>query len=128
MITVKRAQVKEKGVQITAGSGWGNLEPTWTMVMAYKKRKITEAQYLAEYKSRLQRVSRATLKRLISAAEDDKLTITCYCRDGQFCHTYYILKWLSEHPVLGKYFEVDEDQREFVEGCDWEGRCWERHF
>lgn len=133
---LSRAQVKQDGYAITAGQEsklpWplGALCPRWSLVKGYKAGKIDIPEYLARYLQQLN--SKLGAKELAAIYELGDLTFLCYCRDGQFCHTYYAIKWLvdrtdsirEQHPSWDKGFKASDILEDFVGGLDWAGECW----
>jgi hypothetical protein len=101
------------------------------MVKGYKDGTLSIPEYLDQYLERLNRS--LGVKELAAIYDLGDITLTCYCRDTTFCHTYYAIKWLvdktdsiaGQHPDWDRGFQAHPDIALFVDGLDWEGRCWE---
>ena len=102
MVKLTRAQIRPgvKGVDVTVKSAVGfarSFAPTWKMVMGYKNRTLTEAQYTEQYMKILDAVSVEAWRWLYAqAAEGGEVVLLCFCRDGQFCHTYLIIDYACQ--------------------------------
>lgn len=109
MIILRRGQVgKELGLDITvkSSSGFGRMfAPTWNMVLGLKKEKgdtrwpnikpITQAQYVEMYVDILDNISPEFWERLqIIGQQVGEITFLCYCKDGDFCHTYLLRDYM----------------------------------
>lgn len=101
--------------------------PTWGMVKEFKAGTLSIPAYLKQYHERLRRVDRQDVVKLYEFGKQHggELTVTCFCRPTSFCHSYYAILWLVSHPQYSAGFEIHPDLVEFVEGLDWEGKCWE---
>jgi len=88
---------------------------------------ISVPLYIESYRRQLASLSEPRWKWLYKRGEasDYRLNLLCYCSDGRLCHTYYAIKYATEHERWSKGFEAHEDLVEFVEGLDWEGTIWE---
>jgi hypothetical protein len=99
------------------------------MVTGYRNDTISIGDYLYEYKQRLDWLKAEWVQRIYNHVRDDwqgELTFLCFCRDISFCHTYYAINYLVEHPRWSKGFIAHPDLAEFVEGLDWDGQVWRR--
>ena len=100
-VTIKRAQMSSRvsGVDITVKSAIGfarRFAPTWNMVMGYKNKSVTETQYSVQYRRILDNVPPEAWTWLGKQAVNGVLTVKCFCRDGQFCHTYLLAAYMAE--------------------------------
>jgi uncharacterized protein YeaO (DUF488 family) len=101
MVKLSRAQIRHgvRGVDVTVKSAMGfarPFAPTWKMVMGYKNGTLSEAQYTEQYLKILDAVSVEAWRWLYAQAMKDEVTLLCYCRDGQFCHTNLIIQFATE--------------------------------
>ncbi len=102
MVKLSRAQIRPgvKGVDVTVKSAKGfarSFAPSWRMVMGYKNGTLTEAQYTEQYVRILGAVSVEAWRWLYAqATESGEVTLLCYCRDEQFCHTNLIIQFATE--------------------------------
>lgn len=81
------------------------LAPTWTMVLGYKDKSVSEELYSQQYGDILSNVSHDLLSAFKRAEFDKKVTdvvVTCYCGKGVFCHRHLTARWLSQ--TLGLEF------------------------
>jgi len=80
----------DKGIDITVkGNPNHVLAPTWDMVMAFKKGKITWEQYRERYLQLLSERYKTRRKEfidLIEQARKEDVVLLCYCKDERFCH------------------------------------------
>lgn len=86
--------------------------PTWALVLDHKAGRITNEEYAARYLKLLEdrynddpwtRTAVAYLHQY-GRSRNDRAVLLCYCRDGVFCHTHLLMKWLIErHPDLFDY-------------------------
>jgi uncharacterized protein YeaO (DUF488 family) len=108
VVKVTRAQIhKARGVDVTAKSASREaivFSPNWALVMGYKQGQINMAEYKIRYLSALhQIVGPHDIWWLYDQAVEGVLTLLCYCRDQDFCHTYLLMDWLVEnYPELFK--------------------------
>lgn len=94
MKAVRRAQIgRRSGIDVTVKAGL-LVSPTWTYVMGYKNGRISAQQYTNWYLKRLEDSSEAIIAWAIELP--DEITFLCYCRDGDFCHTYILARWLAK--------------------------------
>lgn len=138
-VVLDRSQIR-KGVlyshelRVTAGDDTPALArpfaPSWTMVMGYKRKQITISQYLAQYKAQLEKVGVTAHRRLyeFGVASGGRITFLCFCRDIAFCHTHHLIQHIVGHDLYSKGFTVHPDMVEWIEGLDWEGECWIKHY
>lgn len=104
MIVLKRAQIGFKaGVDITVKSATGlamSFAPTWQMVTDIKARRITQAQYVQQYRQILDLAPDAAWSWLWQQAVGGELTLLCYCADAnwdgspKFCHTHVLIDYM----------------------------------
>ncbi len=86
-------------LDITVKSGDKVFAPTWDLVMAYKKGRISEAQYREHY-FRLMRTSyREHKARWLEVLAMPVVTLCCFCRPGEFCHRTILAELLA---IVGK--------------------------
>ena len=84
-------------VTVKSAKGYARaFSPTWSMVMDYKNGTLTEAQYTAQYMKILNAVSVEAWRWLYTQAVNGEVVLLCFCRDGQFCHTNFILQYAVE--------------------------------
>jgi uncharacterized protein YeaO (DUF488 family) len=108
MVKVQRGQLKiTKGVDVTVKSACPQAKPfapTWGLVMGFIEDKITMAEYNTRYRAILPaRVRLKDVQWLHDQAIDGVLTVQCYCRDQDFCHTHILVDWLVEtYPQMFK--------------------------
>lgn len=107
MCILSRAPLRRgsKGLDITVKSSTGLCRffaPTWDMVMGIKNHTITEAEYQRRYLERLQKIPTKIIKDL---AFTDR-TFLCYCNNGEFCHTYILIRYLITN--FPQWFTTDE--------------------
>jgi uncharacterized protein YeaO (DUF488 family) len=80
----------DKGIDITVkGNPNHVLAPTWDMVMAFKKGKITWDYYRRKYLNLLIERYKTRKKEFIDLIEQAKvkdIVLLCYCKDERFCH------------------------------------------
>ena len=105
MVKLTRAQIRPgvEGVDVTVKSAKGfarSFAPGWNMVMGYKRGMFTEAQYTERYMKILDAVSVEAWRWLYAQAVNGEVTLLCYCRDGQFCHTYLLIDYaVKKYPT-----------------------------
>jgi predicted NAD-dependent protein-ADP-ribosyltransferase YbiA (DUF1768 family) len=111
MVTITRSQlhhphlpgINAGGVlDITVKSARGQaskLAPTWSLVSQYKSGKISARQYCDVYIAQLSKLSEeGYFEKLAKWAEPHgKLELCCYCKDGEFCHTYIVADYICAH-------------------------------
>ncbi len=98
MVKLTRAPIRPgvKGVDVTVKSAKGfarSFAPNWKMVMGYKNRTLTEAQYTEQYRKILDAVSVEAWSWLYAQAVNGEIVLLCFCRNGQFCHTYLLIDY-----------------------------------
>lgn len=126
MVRLHRAQIHSRqrppgslgplGVDITMKSAvsWARaFAPTWGMVLGSKNYHaqqrgeaikyrdhppLSEAAYEAAYAQLLERVPHETWRSLwqLAQAQGGALTLLCYCRPGEFCHTHTMIAWMVQ--------------------------------
>ncbi len=110
-ITITTAQIGKvplgpTTIDITVKAKNSLFAPTWDMVMAYKNGKMSEAVYSEMYK-KMMRWSYITHKKewhdTITNAIGSTLTLTCYCKPGDFCHRILLQKYLTDVAVSMGY-------------------------
>lgn len=107
MSILRRAQLKRgvEGLDITVKSSKGLCRffaPTWDIVMGVKNNTITQAEYQRRYLEKLEKVP----SRVIRDLSLKDRTFLCYCRNGEFCHTYILIRFLiTNYP---QWFTTDE--------------------
>lgn len=68
--------------------------PTWEMVMGYKKRTMSQEEYVKRYREKMRKSlvnSREKWDKLLSRP---RVTLLCYCHTGEFCHRYLLAAML----------------------------------
>jgi len=91
------SRIGQAGVDITVKSAQGGARlcaPTWNMVMGYKNKKVSEAEYTRQYLAILAKNEGQIVS--FFAAMDGDITLLCYCRAGEFCHRVLLARWLEE--------------------------------
>lgn len=100
MTRLDRAQIRrgQHGLDTTVKSstGLGRLfAPTWDMVMGHKQKRVSDAEYTAQYLRILDRVPASAWDQL---AAQPIQTVLCYCSDlAPFCHTHLLIAYAVEH-------------------------------
>ena len=100
-VVIRRAQIRrgQAGVDITVKSAKDYARafaPTWGMVMNHKNHVITDAQYTVAYRRILDKVPYKAWVWLAQQGVNGEVTVLCYCRNGQFCHTYLLAQYAAE--------------------------------
>ena len=99
MVRIKRAKIGTvAGIDVTVSSAKGvarKFAPTRNMVTFFKRGTLSRASYAKEYNAILDKVPASTWAWLGSFGKE--VTILCYCKDGQFCHTYLLAAYAAEH-------------------------------
>ncbi len=81
-ITIINASVK-------SGHRW--LAPTWGLLMAYKRKEITEEEYTQKFQE-LMRYRYRRYRNLFEAmAKREHVAFGCYCKAGEFCHRHLLI-------------------------------------
>ena len=75
--------------------------PSWDMVTRYKNGKITEKQYIEEYKIRMIKSCANNHEAWDWLLSQDEVTLVCFCKAGAFCHRKLLAKMLIQ---LGAIF------------------------
>jgi uncharacterized protein YeaO (DUF488 family) len=101
MVKLRRAQISGRvpGVDVTVKLARPEAKafaPTWGMVMDYKNGATTMAQYTVAYQLIVDQVTREQAEWLHSKSINSTVTLLCYCRDGDFCHTYLLMDMLPK--------------------------------
>ena len=94
-----------------SGTGLGRLfAPGWNMVMGHKNGTISDTSYTKLYRCVYDDAFRQTpglLAALQKHAAGEHITFTCYCKDGDFCHTHLLMRWLiNDFPRAFRYAGV----------------------
>jgi len=77
--------------------------PTWSMVMDFKNKKITEEDYRNLYIPMAERsIKNARLMEKLGERFLNKIVLVCFCRSNSFCHRFILAKLLEENN-FGKY-------------------------
>ena len=100
VIKVKRAQIRSDkkylgAVNITV-KAQTPFSPNWSMVIGHKHGILSDEQYTQLYNEILDAAKDSDYRRLFEKAENNTLTLLCYCRDDWFCHTHLLIKRLKE--------------------------------
>lgn len=81
----------------TIKSGYSLFAPTWDMVLGHKQGSLSDAEYSKLYRDLL---TNSWLKRreewMNFLKDDDIYALACYCKPGQFCHRYLLIKFLEK--------------------------------
>ena len=105
-------------VNTTWLSGWGAgkaFAPSRDMVRAYQRGLVTEFEFAQRYYAKLDLLSRENWEELYhEAVKPRMLTVLCYCRDGQFCHTHLMIEYMVEY-----YPDMFQDMRKFRYPLPW---------
>ncbi len=73
---------------------YGPLCPQWSLVMAYKDKRISDPEYVREYaESVLHKLDPAAVYRELGP----NAVLLCWERPESFCHRHLVAKWLSGH-------------------------------
>jgi len=89
-----RAQIgKSNGIDTTVRAGIPYVSPTWKWVLGHKNGSVTSEEYKEWYVNRLDEHREEVLEWVSKLKPDD--IFLCYCRDGDFCHTYLLIEWLE---------------------------------
>lgn len=99
MITLRRASLgRANGVDITVANAKGFARffaPTWDMVLGVKHGRMSPEEYTRRYLKILRaNRNKEAWKWLRDQAVDGTLTFLCFCRDGEFCHTYLLIDYM----------------------------------
>lgn len=72
------------------------LAPPIEMVMALKRKEITEKEYALRYLEQLSGIDAAALVKGWEkhAWFDGEVTLLCWCASGAFCHRLIVASWL----------------------------------
>ncbi len=105
LFTASNQNAKEVGkgvvIDITVKSGIPMFAPTWDMVMMVKsaedKKGALKAQelYVAAYKNLMRLSYHNNKESWLEVLTEPVVTITCYCRPGQFCHRHELIPYLQ---------------------------------
>jgi len=101
-VILTRSQINRNsiGVDTTVKLSKGiarRFAPTWTMVMGHKNKTITDQEYIEQYNVILDSLLHSDWEWLYDQAIDGKVNLLCFCRGGNFCHTYLIAEYAEKH-------------------------------
>ena len=109
LVTLKRAQIGSPqtryasiplDITVKSATGWARaFAPTWKIVMEHKHGKIDDAGYTREYRDILKAIDPRVVFQLFDLGQtspDKIVTLLCFCRDGQFCHTHLAVDYLVD--------------------------------
>ena len=99
MLTVRTGRINSKRqdvLDITIKSGKKIFAPTWNMVWDYKKGRITKAEYTRQYYELMRKSYKEHRSEWEALLSQESVTLTCYCRAGEFCHRILLAKILEE--------------------------------
>jgi len=123
-IRLKRGRIRSgrsSGVDVTVKSAtidWARaLAPTWDMVSGHKSGSLSDAEYVQQYRSILERaLSHGVFDKMCEHGRQNgnRLTLLCYCPGGKFCHTHLIIDYAVEK--RGDLFEDGRPRRRTTEG------------
>jgi uncharacterized protein YeaO (DUF488 family) len=95
MLKVYTSQVgryhKLDGLDITAQSGEQAFAPSWDLVWDWKKRKISQEEYLERYTALMRKSyidNRYIWDDILSM---DRIVLLCCCPKNSFCHKYILV-------------------------------------
>lgn len=94
----KWRQLRGLGIPLmdtTVKSGDKRLAPTWAMVLGIKRGILSKADYAAQYRELLEASYQAHPKFWQILLASDSIAFGCYCKPGQFCHRYLLVKFLK---------------------------------
>lgn len=79
------------------GKEYRKLSPKYSILLDYRKGKITEEEYIElYYKHVLNKLDpRQVYNDLIELCGEDAVLL-CWCGDDKFCHRHIVSKWLNE--------------------------------
>lgn len=83
-------------LDITVKSGDTVFAPTWKMVIALKKGRITEEEYRKKYEEKMRNSYREYTDRWEEVLYEEELVLACYCKPGTFCHRILLAGILSK--------------------------------
>lgn len=80
--------------------------PTWKMVDGFLKGNLSQEEYTAQYYTLLLNRFKIigfkqAVNKVVAKASSGDVTFVCFCKNGEFCHRYLLVKWFQElYPKL----------------------------
>jgi uncharacterized protein YeaO (DUF488 family) len=138
LVKLTRAQIRrgQEGLDITVKSGltWARaFAPTWEMVCGHKNHAalaagedlpyprhapISNEEYIRRYRQILDRAGDAWKELYRYAMQHDfQVTLLCYCRFAQFCHTHLLIEYALQRWPTRFQDARDDDERARLPAC-----------
>jgi hypothetical protein len=87
----------DKGaIDVTVRAKIPFVSPEWKHVLDHRDGKETDEEYTKWYRARLT-AGRNIIHKWIQQFPGESLIFMCWCKDGEFCHTYLLIDWLVEN-------------------------------
>lgn len=83
-------------VNTTVKNGLKAFAPSWEMVMGHKAGELSDEAYTEQYLVRMQRSQDEAPEHWDALAYGGEIALACFCRAGNFCHRYLLLKLLTQ--------------------------------
>jgi uncharacterized protein YeaO (DUF488 family) len=107
LVKVNRAQLRHRDkpghvdVTVKSAAEWARpFAPTWDLVMGHKNGLVSDQEYTWRYESLLERnplLTRAVYQlHQLGLQNGGSVTLCCYCKDGDFCHTAVLARYLAK--------------------------------
>lgn len=90
-------RLKSEGVEwldTTVKTGASVFKPTWSMVMGWKNKEITDDQYTVMYRQLMERSWQENKDVWLQTLETDRLVLGCFCPPDTFCHRRLLAKMM----------------------------------
>jgi len=87
-------------LDITVKSGDKTFAPTWGMVIGYKQKSLSSADYTSRYEQMMAKSRHDNHDRwhevIDRGAASGGLMLVCYCPKGQFCHRHLLKGYVAD--------------------------------
>lgn len=101
----KKLDIEFKDITIMTGDSI--FAPTWGMVKGHKSGRLTDHDYVNEYRELMTFSYRNHKEEWLDLLRSDKVAIACFCKAGSFCHRRLLVSMLDlvarTHQIEFKY-------------------------
>lgn len=86
----------EDRLNITVKSGDKTFAPEWDMVMGHKRGDLSDEEYTNKYVELMKKSLKENPEKWKNLMNKEKVVLTCYCKEGKFCHRILLAKMLEK--------------------------------
>lgn len=108
------------GLRIPRLFHYRELAPPWDLVEAYKKKEVTQNQYISRYNQMLSTIDVHDTYNKLHRLYGDNIMLLCYEPSDQFCHRHIVAGWFRENEYEVVEFTPPPTEQQLILEAEWE--------